>query len=62
MSSLGTGENSWIRPGWKILPTRAGYCSNPDCARRFGREKNKVNLMRVQPHYYYVGQVGPFHR
>ncbi len=27
-----TGQHPWPGPGWKILPTRTGYCSNTNCA------------------------------
>ncbi len=27
-----TGQHPWLRPGWKILPTRISYCSNTNCA------------------------------
>ncbi len=30
-----TGHHLWLRPGWKILPTRIGYCSNTNYVRRF---------------------------
>ncbi len=54
-----TGQHPWLHPGWKILPTRRGYCSNTYCDRRFRCEDNNVDLMSVQPHYYRVRQVEP---
>ncbi len=47
------------RPGWKILPTRIGYCSNTSGNRRFRCEDNNVTFTNLQPHYYRVRQVEP---
>ncbi len=49
--------SSW----WKILPTRIGCCSNTNCARRLRCEDNNVAVTNVQPHYYRVRQVEPYH-
>ncbi len=48
-----------LRPGWKILPTRIGYCSNTSYFRPFRPEDNKVDFKHVQPHYCRVRQVEP---
>ncbi len=53
-------SNLWCEPGnirgfvlgWKILPTRIGYCSNINCVRRFRCEDNTGDLLCAQPHYY----------
>ncbi len=57
-----TGQNPWLRPGWKILPTRIGYCSNTNYVCRFRREDNNANLIRVQRNYYRAWQMEPCHR
>ncbi len=57
-----TGQQPWLYPGWKILPTRLGYCSNTNCARHFRYEDNNVAFMPVQPHHYRVRQVEPCHQ
>ncbi len=57
-----TGQHPWLYPGWKILPTRVGYCSNTNCARHFRCEDNIVDFTHVQPHYYRVWQVEPCHK
>ncbi len=54
-----TGKHPWLHPGWKIPPTRIGYCSNTNCAHRFRSEDNNVDFTQVQPHYYRVRQVEP---
>ncbi len=46
---------------WIILPTRIGYCSNVNCARRFWCEANNVAFTHMQPHFYSVRQVEPCH-
>ncbi len=55
-------DRPWLRPGWKILPTRIGYCSNTNGDRRFRYEDNNVAFTKVQPHYYRVRQVEPCHQ
>ncbi len=50
--------SSWT----KKLPTRIGYCSKTNCARRVRREDNNVDFTHVQPHYYRVQQVEPCHQ
>ncbi len=58
-----TGQHPWLHPGWKILPTSVGYCSNTSCTRRFRWEDNNVDFTHMQPHYYRVRQVKePCHR
>ncbi len=57
-----TEQHPWVCPGWKILPTRIGYCSNAYCDRRFRCEDNNVAFTNVQPHYYRVRQVEPCHQ
>ncbi len=47
-------QHQWLRPGWTFQPTRIGYCSNTNRARRFLYEDNNVGLIRMQPHYYRV--------
>ncbi len=54
-----SGRLAWLRPGWKILPTRIGYCSNTNGGRRFGCEDNNVAFTFVQPLYCRVRQVEP---
>ncbi len=54
-----TGQHPWLCPGWKILPTRIGYCSNTNDDRRFRCEDNNVAFTNVQPHFYRVRQVEP---
>ncbi len=44
------------------LPTRIGYCSNANCARRFRCEDNNIAFTQVQPHDYRVWQVEPCHQ
>ncbi len=56
-----TGKYPWLRSGWKILPTRIGYCSNTNDDRRFRRDDNNVAFTNVQLHYYHVRQVDPCH-
>ncbi len=58
----GTGQHPWLHPGWKIQPTRIGYCSNANCARRFRCEDNNIALTQVQPHFYRERQVEPCHQ
>ncbi len=55
-------QHPWLRPGWKILPTRIGYCSNTNGDHRFRYGGNNVDLMRVQPRDYRVWQVEPCHQ
>ncbi len=57
-----TGQHPWLHSGWKILPTREGYCSNTNSAHRFRFEDNNVEFTHVQPHYYRVRQVEPCHQ
>ncbi len=52
-------QHLWLRPGWKMLPTRAVYCSNTNCAHRFRYKDNNISFMHVQPQYYRVRQVEP---
>ncbi len=52
-----TGQDPWLRPGWKILPTRIGYCSNINNDHRFRCDNNNVAFTNVQPFYYHVWQV-----
>ncbi len=52
-------QRPWLRPGWRILPTKISYCLNANYARRFWCEDKTVNLTYVQPHYYRVRQVEP---
>ncbi len=57
-----TEQHAWLRPGWKILPTRIVYWSNTNCAHHFRGEDNNVSFMHVQPHYYRMLQVEPWHQ
>ncbi len=57
----GTGQHPWLHPGWKILPTRIGNCSNTNCDHRFRCGDNNVTITHAQPHYYCVRQVEPCH-
>ncbi len=57
-----TGQHPWLHAGWKIRPTRIGYCSNTNCARRFRCGSNNVDFTHVKPHYYRVQQVEPCHQ
>ncbi len=57
-----TGQHPWLHPGWKILPTRIGLCSNTNSDRRFRFEDNNVAFTHVKPHYYRVRQVEPCHQ
>ncbi len=50
-------RNFRLRPGWKILPIRMGYCSNTN---RFRSEDNNV-VMHMKLHYYRMQQVEPCH-
>ncbi len=43
-----TGEHPRLHPGWKILPTRMGCCSNINCNHRFPCKDNYVDLAHVQ--------------
>ncbi len=52
-----TRKHPWLHPGWKILPTMLGYCSNTNYTRRFRRENNCV-----QPQYYRARQAEPCHQ
>ncbi len=45
-----------------ILPTRIGYSSNTNYARRFQCDDNDVAFTHVQPHYYLVRHVEPCHQ
>ncbi len=56
-----TEQHPWLHPGWKILPTRIGYCLNTNCANLFRREDNNVTFTHVQPHYHRVRQVESCH-
>ncbi len=49
MSPLWAGQQPWLHPGWKILPTRIGYC-----VRRFWCEDKNVAFTHVQPRYHRV--------
>ncbi len=51
------GLHPWLQPGWKILLTRKGYCSNTNYVRRLRCEDNNVDLMRVQPHGFAYGEI-----
>ncbi len=42
-----TGQHPWLRPGWKILPIRMGYCSNTKWARRFQCEDKNLSSHRL---------------
>ncbi len=59
IASTRTGQHPWPRPGWKILPTRIGYCSNTNGDRRFRCEDKNVAFTNVQPHHYRMRQVEP---
>ncbi len=61
MAVARTGHHPWLRPGWKILPTRIGCCSNTNGDGRLRCESNNVAFTNVQPHYYRVRQVEPCH-
>ncbi len=52
----------WHRPRSTILPTMIGYCPNTDGAHSFWYEEINVDVMHMQPHYYGVRQVEPYHR
>ncbi len=47
-------QHPLIRPGRYILPTRMGYCSNTNWARRFRCGDNNANFVHAQPHFYGV--------
>ncbi len=55
------GQHQCLRPGWKILPMRIGYCSNTNGDRRFRCGDNNVAFTNVQLHYYRVRSVEPCH-
>ncbi len=57
-----TGQHLRRHPGWKILPTKIGNCSDTDCVHRFRCEDNNVDITHMQPHYYGVRQVEPCHQ
>ncbi len=57
-----SGQHPWLRPGWKILPTRICYCSNTYCDCRFPCEDNNVAFTNVQHHSYRVRQMEPCHQ
>ncbi len=59
---LGATVRTRLHLGWKILPTRIGFCSYTNCAHRFRCEDNNVAFTRVQPHYYRKLQVEPCHQ
>ncbi len=52
VSPLWRGSGN-IHPGWKILPTRMGFCSNTNGDRRFQFEDSNAAIVHVQPHYHY---------
>ncbi len=56
-----TGQNPWLRSGWKIQPTRIGYCSNTNWTRRFRCVDSNDSFMHVQFHYCRVLRVEPCH-
>ncbi len=55
------GQHPGLHFGWTILPTRIGYCSNTNCARRFRCEDNSIVFTHVQPLHYHVRSVEPCH-
>ncbi len=50
----------WLRSGWKILPTRIGYCSNTNGDYHFQFVGNNVAFTCMQPHNY--REVGSCHQ
>ncbi len=55
-------QHPWLHPGWKILPTRIHCCSNTNCAHSLRCEDNNSVFSYVQPRYYRMRQVEPFHQ
>ncbi len=54
---LGTRARTRLHLGWKILPTRIGFCSYTNCARRIRCVDSNFDFMHVQAHFYRMQQV-----